>query len=434
MTVATLTQEINDIKEKRANIGKEIHNLRKVTQGSEARALTGEEKTKVQKLQDDFDSYSAEVRLKEDELRSLEQYQRIEDELRGNTRGVETRETSGNGKNPVKLSVEEQVHAQRKLVRAYMQKDLTAVRKLLSTPEYRATTPMLAATTDAGGAVMLPMALYNGILEKERAETFFLRYGNVINMPKAKSLGVPTLAVDMDDAEWGKENVDVGTTRDEFTRGELSPKLLTKCIDISEVLLDPDMMEFDLEGFTMGRADYKFSITLEKAILTGTGVNQPLGLSNLPSARRVNQLTGTNDIYPYTDAVNAFTALRPPYRNKKSTIWVVGSFLYKGIMGCVDSNGRPLWVPSMIAGAPDTFLGRPINESEFLPTTDPGQDHPLGYFLDASYIWIPRVTNIGVKVLDQPLATKHLVRYRFSQWLDAQWMLDEACVSLWMND
>jgi HK97 family phage major capsid protein len=433
MTIAALRTEISEILSKRAGIAKDIQEIRKTTTGDNAQPLTAEQRSKIGNLQADFDKYSDQVREKEADLRMLEDMDRIDNIMRSGSKDTATRDNPS-GKAPTQMSVQDLLVVQRKFMRNYLCRNWEGMRSVMSSPEFRATTPMMSSTIEAGGAVILPMAIYNGILEKERQETVFLRYGNVINMPKAKSLGVPKLETDMDDADWGKEGIEGDTTRDEFNRQELAPKLLTKNIDIAESLLDGDFTDFDLEGFTMRRADYKFNVTLEKAILTGTGVNQPLGLDKLPSARRVNQLTGTSDAYLYTDAINAFTKLRSPYRTKKSCVWVVGTFLYAGIMGCTDDNGRPLWQPSLVPGTPDTFLGRPIIESEFLPSTDPGANKVLGYFGDMSYIWIPRVTQVGVKVLDQPLATKHLVRYRFSQWIDAQWMLDEAFVTLWMND
>lgn len=58
----------------------------------------------------------------------------------------------------------------------------------------------------------------------------------------------------------------------------------------------------------------------------------------------------------------------------------------KRIRKLKDSTGQYLWQPSLVAGTPDTILGRPVKTSAFMPTTAAGAKTIA--FGDFKYYWI----------------------------------------------
>lgn len=424
MSLAELRKVIEDIKSKRKGLFDQMQNIASATKGSNARSLTGDEQTKLNALMADFETYNRDIEIKETEYNSMKQWEDVEALMRGtpaNT-GAETR-GKGEARN---FSPEEFLAHQRSIIGSFCRRDYKNAIRLSNEVRTGPSTPMLTTTLDAGGALQIPLALYNQIVEKKRIQTFWDKLCNVITMPVAKSLGVPSIADDMADGEWTKENIDVGTTRDVLERKELQPYMLSKIVEISENLLAPDMTGFDVEGFVADRADYKFNLTIERAMFNGTGVNQLLGLNTLTS-RNATVCDGTSHAFTYANAVSALTSLRAPYRNQASTAFMVGTYLFRQMLGCVDANDKPLWQPSLIVGVPDKFMGKSVYESEVLPATDPGDaTTAIGYFGDFSYYWIPQVNVIRLKVLDQPRANAHIVQYRFDRMLGGQPIYDEA--------
>ena len=58
----------------------------------------------------------------------------------------------------------------------------------------------------------------------------------------------------------------------------------------------------------------------------------------------------------------------------------------KAVRKLKDSNGQYLWQPSLVAGTPDTILGRPVKTSAYMPAIAAGAKTIA--FGDFSYYWI----------------------------------------------
>jgi HK97 family phage major capsid protein len=431
---------INELKAKRKATFDKMSDINKVTV-TEKRALTGDERTNFENLNNEFRTLDAEIKVKEDELKleskRSNEFSEIEARMRGSIAGVDavTRgSNSGTGATPDKRSEGEIKRDNGRFLRAFMTRDYGELNRLYKeqrTREQRTDAPYLHYTLDAGGALIVPMSLYNGVLENKRKATPLMDRVNRIAMPEAMSLGIPTLESEMDDFTWTREGVETDPTKDTLSRDELKPHLLTKTIQCGQKLAG--LRGFDVEAWVFSRAEYKKNVTVEQAILTGDGIGKPLGLANTPGKNTVDAFTGTgNTLFVLSDAINIYTDIRQPYRTSPSVAFVVGGYLLKGMLSCVDGEGRPLYLPSLIAGEPDRFLGKAVIETEFLPlaTATVAGDDVLGYFGDLDSYWMPYVDVVRVKVLDQTGAKKHLIEYVFDYEIGGQLVLPEAITEI----
>ena len=436
-----LEAQINELKGKRKSTFDKMTEINTKIK-TEARSMTADEKTNFENLHNEFRTFNSEITMKEEELKVEGQrnrdFEQIEMQMRGSIAGASavTRGSNSGTGTPDKRSADEIKRDNGKFVRAFMNRDYTQLNELYRNQrsiEHRVDAPYLHYTLDAGGALVVPMALYNGVIENKRKATPLMDRVNRIPMPEAMSLGMPTLESEMDDFTWTREGIEVDPTKDTLSRDELKPHLLTKTIQCGQRLAG--LKGFDVEGWVFSRAEYKKNVTVEQAILTGDGVAQPLGLKNTPGKNTVDAFTGSsNTLFIFGDAINIYTDIRQPYRTSASVAFVVGGYLLKGMLSCVDGEGRPLFLPSLIAGEPDRFLGKAVIESEFLPlaTASPAADAVLGYFGDLDSYWMPYVEQVKVKVLDQTAAKKHLIEYVFDYEIGGQCVLPEAFTEIQM--
>ena len=165
--------------------------------------------------------------------------------------------------------------------------------------------------------------------------------------------------------ELGTGNEDTSMS---FGKRELSPKPLAKRIKVSNKLL---RLNPDVEGLTIERLAYKFAISLEKAGLTGSGANQPLGVftasdNGIPTSRDV--ATGN------TTTALTFDGIKEAKYSLKAGYWREANWLFhrtaiKNLAKLKDGEGRYVWQNSVQAGQPDLLEGLPVGVSEYVPST-----------------------------------------------------------------
>ena len=102
---------------------------------------------------------------------------------------------------------------------------------------------------------------------------------------------------------------------------------------------------------------------------TGTGTVQPLGfLAATGGATNGGTANGTasggqstDTFFSAFDLIDLYYGLAAPYRRNAS--WMVSNTALAKMQKFRDANGALLYVPSLVVGAPDTFLGRPVYEN-----------------------------------------------------------------------
>jgi HK97 family phage major capsid protein len=89
---------------------------------------------------------------------------------------------------------------------------------------------------------------------------------------------------------------------------------------------------------------------------TGTGTTLPYGV--VAKATEGVVTADSSSALTYANFVDLYHSVDPAYRG--NAIFMMADSTLALVKKMVDTTGRPLWMPSMAAGSPDTILGKPV--------------------------------------------------------------------------
>ena len=333
-----------DLKSLREQRGKLIHDSRAIVDAAEAakRALTAEESAKFDEMFGKAEELRAQIE-REERLRDAER-ELAQSENRGDDRERE------NG-------------AGDKVMAGFRNWLMTGV----SNPEHRA---LSSGVNTEGGYLVAPEAFVAQLIKNIDDMVFIRSRATIYPMPRAASIGFPSLDSDPADADWTTE-LQTGSedTTMAFGKRIMQPHPLAKRIKVSNNLLRNSAIP--AETMVNDRMGYKFGVTLEKAYLTGNGNQQPLGVftasnDGIPTSRDVST-ANTATAITADNLINVKYSLKGQYWNNAD--WLFHRDAMKMIAKLKDGDGQYLWRESLREGEPDRLLGRPLMMSEYAPNT-----------------------------------------------------------------
>lgn len=130
------------------------------------------------------------------------------------------------------------------------------------------------------------------------------------------------------------------------------------------------------------------AMTFEKdyRFLKGTGVGQPLGMLEAPGRVTVAKESGqAAATVVYENITKMYSRMLPS--SKRRAIWVVAPDVMPQLMEMalsVGTGGAPVWLTNATAGPPVTIFGRPVFESEKVPTL--GTEGDISFIDPAFYL------------------------------------------------
>ncbi len=158
---------------------------------------------------------------------------------------------------------------------------------------------------------------------------------------------------------------------------------------VTDHLLDDG--QFDLAQFLTEDVRLQFGRDLDTAIISGTGTDQPTGITNTAPAATADFASPLRSAeviesigVPSTDdfanhLMDAYFALQPEYRGRAT--WVMNSRTLNEVRQLRDSQNRFLWQPNRAAGVDadaGLLLGRPVVISEAMVDTGASPaNHPI---------------------------------------------------------
>ena len=127
-----------------------------------------------------------------------------------------------------------------------------------------------------------------------------------------------------------------------------------------ELIQDSGVPLSDFLGRALGE---RIGRILNEHFTTGTGTTLPFGV--VVQATAVNLGTGTaagfgssTDGTAYRNLLKILHGVDIAYRSGGEKVgWMMNDATLQVLAGFVDTTGRPLWVPSLVAGEPDRLLG-----------------------------------------------------------------------------
>ena len=191
-------------------------------------------------------------------------------------------------------------------------------------------------------------------------------------------------------------------------------------IKVSEELLNDSV--FDLESYIAREFARRIGTKEEEAFFTGDGTGKPLGILAASGGAETGVTAASATAVTADELIDLFYSLKSPYR--KNAVWVLNDSTIKAIRKLKDNNGQYLWQPSLVAGTPDTILGRPVKTSAYMPAIAAGAKTIA--FGDFSYYWIADRQGRSFKRLNELYAANGQVGFLGSQRVDGKMILPEA--------
>lgn len=352
--MAAVTRKSIELKDDRMRITAEYRGIVD-KKYAENREYTPDETTKMAKMDADLDKLDKEIL-------TLEKLEAREAGSARDTRAAATHPgTAVNDNKPKGPRGSEEFHT---TFKGYLKNGNSALAS--AAPEIRAA--LQADSETAGGYVMASEQFSTQLIQKINDLVFIRELATKETVANAQSLGIPTLDADPADSDWTSE---LATGSEDstmaFGKRELNPHPLAKRIKISNKLLRMSPM---VDAKVIERLGYKFAITQEKAFLSGSGAQQPLGVftasaNGISTGRDVP--TGSATAILADCLFDAMYSLKAAYQAR--AVWIFHRDGIKQIRKLKDSQNRYLWEPAITAGQPDLILGRPFYMSEYAPNT-----------------------------------------------------------------
>jgi len=211
-----------------------------------------------------------------------------------------------------------------------------------------------------------------GQLYRYLVDTSSIRQANptVYSTSSGEPLVVPRSTAE-GNATWTAEGAPLQAGDPTLGSVTLNAYKVAKLLQVSsELLADTG---FDIVGYMAEHAGRNLGIAVDTAYVAGTGTTQPTGfLSTASVALTAAVSTGSTTGLPTTGAVvgadvliELYHAILPQYRARAS--FVMNDSTVKVVRKLKDTTGQYIWQPALVAGQPDTILGRPVFADPHMP-------------------------------------------------------------------
>ena len=272
--------------------------------------------------------------------------------------------------------------------------------------------------TDSEGGYLVPDEYERTLVEALEEENVFRQLAKVIRTSSGDRK-IPVVAT-KGTASWIDEEGAYTESDDSFGQVSIGAYKVGTMIKVSEELLNDSV--FDLESYIAKEFARRIGAKEEEAFFTGDGSGKPLGILAATGGAETGVTAASSTAVTADELMDLFYSLKSPYRKK--AVWVLNDSTIKAVRKLKDSTGQYLWQPSLMAGTPDTLLGRPVKTSAYMPVIAAGAKTIA--FGDFSYYWIADRQGRSFKRLNELYAANGQVGFLGSQRVDGKLVLSEA--------
>ena len=272
--------------------------------------------------------------------------------------------------------------------------------------------------TDSEGGYLVPDEFERTLVEALEEENVFRTLAHVLKTSSGDRK-IPVVA-SKGSASWVDEEGAYQESDDAFSQVSIGAYKLGTMIKVSEELLADSV--FDLEAYISKEFARRIGAREEESFFNGDGKGKPLGILAATGGAEVGVTAASATAITADEVIDLFYSLKAPYR--KNAVWLLNDATVKQIRKLKDSTGQYLWQPSLVAGTPDTILGRPVKTSAFMPTAAAGAKTIA--FGDFKYYWIADRQGRTFKKLSELFAATGQVGFMGTQRVDGKLILPEA--------
>ena len=211
-------------------------------------------------------------------------------------------------------------------------------------------------------------------------------------------------------------SINVQDVVDDFTKIMIGRYKLATLLRLSSAFVTD--AAFDLEGYLVKRLAKAFARTEDQAFISGTGMNEPVGLlddtEGAETGAAAEELT-------FDAVIEHYFSVKPEYR--KNGVWLMNDETALTLKKLKDDAGNYLW-----RGSDDTIMGKPVMITEYMPNAE-AESKPI-LFGDFSYYWIVKRSPVTVKMLRELFALNSQVGYLAFELIDGRLVRREAVKAL----
>lgn len=216
-----------------------------------------------------------------------------------------------------------------------------------------------AAGVNEKGGYTVPKEFVAKIYEKMKAFGGVALICQLLETDKGNEIAWPTSDGTEDEGELVGENT--AATEEDVEFGSESvgaKKISSKIIRVSNELLNDSGV--DIERFLAGRIAKRIGRTEAKLLIKGTGkasaAGKPVQPKGLEVSAKLGATTAAADKLVWTEVNKLIHSVDPAYRVSPNTRLLFNDATLEVLENMVDTQGRPIWIPSLIGGAPATIL------------------------------------------------------------------------------
>jgi HK97 family phage major capsid protein len=239
--------------------------------------------------------------------------------------------------------------------------------------------------------------------------------GETLVVPRSTSEGAAT---------WTGEGTALSADDPTLSSVPLGAHKIAKIVQLSsELLADTG---FDIVGYMAESSGRNLGIAVDMAYVNGNGSTQPNGFLNTAVAGfQCPTGVGGNLGFPTSGSVvgadvliELYHSIIPQYRPRSS--WVMHDQTIKSVRKLKDTTGQYIWQPALVAGQPDTILGRPVYADPNMPVFTSGVAESVIAYGDFGGYFIRDVTPIRFERSDDFAFNQDLVSFRAIYRTDGQ--------------
>lgn len=303
---------------------------------AENRAMAQDEQNQWDKWNAEFDSYTAQIEA-EEQMRSKETLL-----SKGNPFGAEQKK--------VEVNPDEQY---RDAFFAYMKRGadyMTSEQKDIL--HKRGTATQVTSTTTLGG-YLVPKQFSNELEKTMKDYSSMLQVSRLVNTASGGTLEWPTIDDTASLGEWVSQGNAVTVADMTFGQKTFSDYTVATLAKVSFQLLNDEAINLTSE-LSLLFAE-RLGRTLNAAFTNGDGSGKPTGFLQDATTGE----TGTASVISRANLVDLIHSVDPAYRRSPNAAFMMNDATLAAIkkLSIASGDDRPLWVPSMREGAPDTIEG-----------------------------------------------------------------------------
>jgi HK97 family phage major capsid protein len=286
----------------------------------------------------------------------------------------------------------------------------------------RVVTNDLSVGIDTQGGYLAPDEFERTLVQALEEHNIMRQLARLIRTSSG-DLQIPVVAT-KGTAAWVDEAGQIPTSDGSFGQVTLSAYKLATMIKVSHELLNDSA--FPLESFLAQDFGRRMGTLEEEAFLVGDGTKKPTGVLN---TAQIGKTAASATAVTFDDIMDLYHSLKSPYRNK--AVFIASDLTIKALRKLKDSTSQYLWQPSVVAGTPDTVLGRPIYVSGYMPQI--AATAKVMAFGDFSYYWIADRQGRTFERLNELFSVTDQVGFKATQRVDGKLILPEAVQVLRMG-